>query len=98
MRLYERVRESNTSSLGGLHAKVYLIDNRAAVITSANLTSSGLTSNEYGVLVEDEESVESIRRDMEQYFSWGNKFTVKTLRSWNEWGIMEITKRIKIPN
>ena len=52
------------------YIKVYLIDNRAAVITSANLTSSGLTSNfEYGVLVEDEESVESIRKDMEQYFS-----------------------------
>ena len=81
LRLYERVRELNVSSLGRLHAKVYLIDNRAAVITSANLTSSGLTSNfEYGVLVEDEESVESIRKDMEQYFSWGNKFTVETLR------------------
>ena len=57
-----------------------MIDNRAAVITSANLTSSGLTSFEYRVLVEDEESVESIRRDMEQYFSWGNKFTIEILR------------------
>ena len=34
-----------------LHAKIYLFDNKKALITSANLTNNGLYHNfEYGVL------------------------------------------------
>jgi hypothetical protein len=37
-----------------LHAKIYIFDNTKAIITSANLTQSGLKRNyEYGVLCED---------------------------------------------
>lgn len=37
-----------------LHAKVYIFDDKQAIITSANLTSSGLKRNfEYGILIND---------------------------------------------
>ncbi len=40
--------------LPGLHAKVYVFDKGLAIVTSANLTRGGLTSNhEYGVLLRD---------------------------------------------
>lgn len=39
-----------------LHAKIYLFDNKKALITSANLTSNGLYNNyEYGVLINEDE-------------------------------------------
>ena len=41
-----------------LHAKIYLFDNKKALITSANLTNNGLYHNyEYGILIEDEKEV-----------------------------------------
>ncbi|HHY72037.1 MAG TPA: DUF3788 family protein [Bacillus bacterium] len=46
-----------------LHAKVYLFDNKQAVITSANFTPNGLFHNlEYGVLVKD--GIEQISQDL----------------------------------
>lgn len=47
-----------------LHAKVYLIDDQYALITSANLTFRGLTTNyEYGVLFCESEIISQIQRD-----------------------------------
>lgn len=41
-----------------LHAKVYLFDNKKALITSANLTNNALYRNfEYGILIEDEKAI-----------------------------------------
>jgi len=61
------------SSLGKLHAKVYLIDNEIGIITSANLTSGGLVNNfEYGVLIENKDIISIIKEDMLKYYSLGN--------------------------
>lgn len=58
--------------LPSLHAKVYIADERAAVVTSANLTRSGLTGNlEYGMAFSDRAVVQQIRRDFENYSSLG---------------------------
>lgn len=73
LELYKRFERVNISSLGRLHAKVYLIDNRMGIITSANLTSGGLISNfEYGVLIDDREIISTIKEDMLKYYSLGN--------------------------
>ncbi len=70
------------SSLGGLHAKVYIADRRAALITSANLTRSGMRENyEYGVVVRDADVVKAIAQDIEAYFELGNVFEQETLRA-----------------
>jgi hypothetical protein len=41
-------------SMAGLHAKVYVVDNRCALVTSANATKSGMECNwECGVAIDD---------------------------------------------
>ena len=58
--------------LPSLHAKVYIADTLGAIVTSGNLTTSGLDRNyEYGVLVEESASVETIRRDISAYSELG---------------------------
>ena len=53
-RLFEASPASRVVSLSHLHAKVYVADEAAALVGSANLTRSGLDRNlEYGVLLDD---------------------------------------------
>lgn len=47
-----------------LHSKIYLFDNKRAVITSGNLTSGGMVNNyEYGIYIDNEEIVNIISSD-----------------------------------
>lgn len=73
LELYKQFEQVKISSLGRLHAKVYLIDNRICIITSANLTRGGLVNNfEYGVLIKDKTIISTIKEDMIKYYSLGN--------------------------
>jgi phosphatidylserine/phosphatidylglycerophosphate/cardiolipin synthase-like enzyme len=55
-----------------LHAKVYIADTRAAIVTSGNLTAGGLIENyEYGLRVCDPAVVQWIRNDLAAYASLG---------------------------
>jgi HKD family nuclease len=72
LKLWDRL-PLKVSSLGRLHAKVYIADEKVAMITSANLTRGGLKDNyEYGVILRDEQVVATILRDMTAYFNLGN--------------------------
>ena len=58
--------------LPSLHAKVFVADTRAAIVTSGNLTSGGLRTNyEYGVLLRDQELVRSVRADLDGFARLG---------------------------
>lgn len=47
-----------------IHSKIYIFDNKYAVITSGNLTNGGLINNyEYGVLIEDTNEIKQIQSD-----------------------------------
>lgn len=60
--------------LPSLHAKVYIADDKMAIVTSANLTDPGITGNlEYGVIFKDKSTVAEIRRDFENYALLGAK-------------------------
>lgn len=49
---------------GNLHAKYYIFDDEKAIITSGNLTSSGLSRNyEYGILINDKKLINKIIND-----------------------------------
>ena len=73
LELYKQFTNVKISSLGRLHAKVYLIDNKIGIITSANLTSGGLVNNfEYGVLIDDNDIISTIKEDILKYYSLGN--------------------------
>ena len=67
-------------NLPRLHAKVYVADTDAAIVTSANLTRGGLEGNyEYGVAIESKEIVFRIRKDMEDYARVGNRLSAADL-------------------
>lgn len=68
--------------LPSLHAKIYIADERCAVITSANLTDAGLFRNfEYGVLFDDRETVTAIKNDLLQYAILGSPISQHELDS-----------------
>lgn len=53
-----------------LHAKVYIFDEKQAIITSGNLTDGGMNTNyEYGVLIKDENNVASVIHDFYALFN-----------------------------
>lgn len=57
-----------------LHAKVYVADEKQAIITSGNLTSSAFTANyEYGVIVTEHKVVKKVRSDMDDYARAGRQ-------------------------
>jgi len=79
--LFDRFGEVEISSLGRLHAKVYIIDKRTSIITSANLTEGGMFHNyEYGVVIDDHRLSSRIRDDILSYFRLGNRLSQELLR------------------
>jgi phosphatidylserine/phosphatidylglycerophosphate/cardiolipin synthase-like enzyme len=55
-----------------LHAKVYIADDCAAIITSGNLTSGGLATNfEYGVALNEPSLIRQVKLDIREYASLG---------------------------
>ena len=70
----------SVSNLPGLHAKVYVADERLAIITSGNLTHSSLHRNyEYGVRITDAGLVREIADDIQEYGSLGFSLSVTEL-------------------
>lgn len=60
-------------SLPSLHAKVFVADDQRAIVTSGNLTRSGLDTNiEYGVLIRESKRVRHVRNDMMAHASLGS--------------------------
>lgn len=79
LKLWDRF-DLQVSSLGKLHAKVYVADNHAAFVTSANLTRGGLKENyEYGIILRNAPVVAAMLDDMATYFNLGNLFSRETL-------------------
>jgi hypothetical protein len=67
--------------LPSVHAKVYVADDKAAIVTSANLTDGGLLRNhEYGVLMTNAILVKRVRADLERFATLGNSVPMETLR------------------
>lgn len=85
LKLYKQFSQVKISSLGRLHAKVYLIDDKIAIITSANLTGGGLLNNfEYGVLIKEKDIIFEIKEDILKYYSLGNILDRGLLEKINE--------------
>ena len=82
LNLFSRaVPDSKVIAVPRLHAKVYVRDNNLAVITSANLTPSGLEGNyEYGVGLRDIDLVGRVRSDIEAYGRVGSAMSIELLK------------------
>lgn len=90
--LVQTIPNSTVVYLPSLHAKMYIADTKAAVITSANLTTNGLSGNhEYGVLLRDKKLVLQIKNDMSLYSSLGSKVSLETLTS-----LKRVTQELQI--
>jgi len=69
--------------LSKLHAKVYIQDNKKAIITSGNLTAGGLYNNfEYGILTEDSRLVSYIKNDLTDYGNLGALINFKDIQNY----------------
>ena len=73
LNLMNAVPQTTVRFLPSLHAKVYIADDRRAIVTSGNLTDSGMWRNfEYGVRFDDRKTVALIRDDVLRYSSLGS--------------------------
>lgn len=79
--LVDAFRHAEVRVLASLHAKVYVADEREAIVTSGNMTAAGLWRNlEYGVAFSDVDLVRSIRRDILSYAQLGTRVDAARLR------------------
>lgn len=73
-------RSAELIALPCLHAKVYVADDQTAIVTSGNLTRSGLDTNiEYGVLLRCKKRAHKVREDMLAYSRMGSLVGVDTI-------------------
>jgi hypothetical protein len=79
--LCEAIPRTNIRFLPTVHAKVYVADSSFAVVTSGNLTHSGLRRNlEYGIAVNDTNLVKLIRSQILDYREVGSSLNLVQLR------------------
>ena len=72
--------EVTVKCISNLHAKVYIFDENSAVVTSSNLTPSGLKSNiEYGIEITEQMAIRQILDDMYVYWSTAEILTVEMI-------------------
>jgi hypothetical protein len=69
-----------------LHSKIYIFDNRAAIITSANLTSGGLINNyECGVYLTDNSMIDNLHNYFNELKEIAkNKLTAQQCEDWKK--------------
>jgi len=68
----------------GLHSKIYLFDNRSAIVTSANLTNGGLINNhECGIFITDPEVIKGLHKHLDELRQFaGSKLTKDLCEKW----------------
>jgi len=81
IQLCEAIPRTDIRFLPSIHAKVYVADESLAIVTSGNLTQSGLNRNcEYGLSVSDAGLVTKIRSEILEYRAIGSGLTLPHLR------------------
>jgi phosphatidylserine/phosphatidylglycerophosphate/cardiolipin synthase-like enzyme len=83
--LAEQFPQIEIRFLPSIHAKVYVADDKLAIVTSANMTAGGLSRNlEYGVKVDEEDLVRKIKRDVSDYAGLGTRIETSKLKFLSE--------------
>ena len=79
--LSEIFQQTEIRFLPSIHAKIYVADDKLAVITSANMTSGGLFRNfEYGIKLSDRSLVATVKKDITEYAALGTKIEKNKLK------------------
>lgn len=91
LRLAEAIPRTTIRFLPSLHAKVYIADESRAIVTSSNLTDSGMLRNlEYGVSFDDPLMVATVRADILRYLELGSPIDNGQLRT-----LVQITEDLR---
>jgi hypothetical protein len=70
----------SVAHIPSLHAKVFIADDKRAIITSGNLTDGGLRRNcEYGVSIRAPKLVREVRHDFEGYANLGAPLSIEEI-------------------
>ena len=94
-RLCDVLPNTEIRFLPNLHAKVYIADERCAVVTSANLTDAGLCRNhEFGMYIDESEMVKQVKANIIQYASLGSHVDLFQLRQFER--IVNELKELKV--
>lgn len=76
---------ANVFGIQGLHSKIYLFDDRSAIVTSANLTDNGLKRNhECGIFTSDPTMVKTIIDHFNDLKIAGKKLTITMCHRWQD--------------
>jgi hypothetical protein len=82
--LVKAVPHTSVIHFRNLHAKVYIADDSVAIITSGNLTKSGLNRNfEYGVCLQDFDLIRQVRSDFKDMEEVASLVTTSHLEQWS---------------
>lgn len=82
LRLVETIPQTTIRFLPSLHAKVYVADEKRAIVTSSNLTHNGMLRNfEYGVSFDEPLTVATVRGDVLRYSALGSPVDQKQLQT-----------------
>ncbi len=83
--LVNLVQNAEVRHLRRVHAKVYIRDSEVAIVSSSNLTNSGLESNlEIGVRIDNEDLVTELSRLLHSYWEGAKPITKESLPSVRE--------------
>jgi len=81
IQLCEALPRTDVRFFPNVHAKVYIADQKNAIVTSGNLTANGLSRNfEYGIFLDDHDLVEAIRADVMDYRSVASAIELPQLK------------------
>ena len=81
--LFNSVNSIHVFHLPRLHAKVYVSDDKKAIVTSGNLTAGGLYNNfEYGVFIDSIDTVSTIKNDLIDYGNLGAKINLLEIETY----------------
>lgn len=84
-KLTEIFQQIEIRFLPSIHAKIYVADEKLAVVTSANMTNSGLLRNfEYGVKLSDRNLIAIIKKDIVEYAALGTQIDQDKLKFLNK--------------
>ena len=83
--LFKSINAIQIFHLPRLHAKVYISDDKTAIITSGNLTAGGIYNNfEYGILFNEIKTVSIIKNDLINYGNLGASINLNEIENYCE--------------
>lgn len=84
IRAIQKDKTAEVRFIKGLHAKLIVADEKAAIVTSSNLTRGGLERNfELGVRIDERKAVREVAREFDKHWNRAQPITKKKLKEFD---------------